>query len=315
MKNENVSVVVPIYNPRRDWLEECLESVENQTYENIELIIVDDSPDENHSDVINEILEKEFLFLNNETNLGISGARNRGVRISSGDFVTILDQDDYFHEKKIEKQVEIFKKNQNVGMVITSLHHVNSEGKIEKSRDFERKFQNMDEEEITEDFLFSNKKHSFDSPPPLTTEMVRQEAYEDAGLYDRELYGRNDQDMLVKINQAGYDIHFLDEELFYKRYHEENASKDRKQLIDDDLKLKRKILERSERSYSLRKKLEIKGTFEFKKSRYFLDESNYKKFLSHYLKSLCKNPRYGLYRTKNFLLNRKKRFLKGKHEN
>lgn len=237
MKSEKVSVIVPIYNPKKKWLKECLESIEHQTYEKIEIVIVDDSPNANHESMVSEILGEDFYFINNEKNLGIPKTRNKGVSESEGEFFTILDQDDILLEEKIEKQVERFRENENLGMVLTNVIHIDGEGNKVRKRDFNRKLSNMNAREIA--------KHQIelllgkgDAHPPLTTEMIRRNVYEKVGKYDNKLYGMNDRDIMIRIACNGYEIGLVNDFLLKRRYHGENASnsieliKDRRVLIE-----------------------------------------------------------------------------------
>lgn len=236
---ELVSVVVPVYNPRKDFLKKCLESIEKQNYDNIELIVVDDSPSSTHEDMITEMTDMELKFINNEENKGISESRNIGIAESEGEYITILDQDDYIHPNKIKKQTEIFRSKKDIGIVFTNVYHIDEEGCIFEEREFELEFQNRSSSEIAKYFFFSYSKSP---PPPLTTEMVRKSVYKDIGDYDENLYGLNDRDLLLRAIKE-FDIYIITEHLHFKRYHAENASSNQMELNQDRVKLTEKMLE------------------------------------------------------------------------
>ncbi len=109
---DKVSVIIPTYKRDVSFLSRALDSVRNQTYHNIEIIVVDDSPDvyeKRHevSSYMNSIvsLDSRVIYLMNEQNMGGSLARNRGISAATGTFITFLDDDDQYKAEKIEKQL------------------------------------------------------------------------------------------------------------------------------------------------------------------------------------------------------------------
>ncbi len=97
-----VSVVIPIYDNEQG-LYNCLTSVRDQTYPNIEIIIIDDGSSREVSTSIK--LKNNEKIIRNNNNMGVSFSRNLGVKESNGTLICFLDSDDLFHKKKIEKQV------------------------------------------------------------------------------------------------------------------------------------------------------------------------------------------------------------------
>lgn len=107
MSRPTVSVVVPIYNVEL-FLEECFLSIANQTYSNIEIILVDDGSTDGSSDIADELARsnKHTTVIHKE-NEGLSEARNVGLRVSKGKYVTFVDSDDTLHEEFIENLVAL----------------------------------------------------------------------------------------------------------------------------------------------------------------------------------------------------------------
>lgn len=103
-----ISVVIPSYN-RANLLGRTIKSVVQQTYKNFEIIIVDDSSMDNTFDVVKLLKEKytayEIKYIKHSINKGESGARNTGIRASTGDYIAFLDSDDEWHEQKLDKQI------------------------------------------------------------------------------------------------------------------------------------------------------------------------------------------------------------------
>lgn len=106
-----VSVVIPTYKREVECLATAVNSVINQTYKNVEIVIVDDSPDtyEKRDEVKAYAESIEFdkvIYIQNKTNLGGALARNEGISASTGDYITFLDDDDEYTFDKIEKQLK-----------------------------------------------------------------------------------------------------------------------------------------------------------------------------------------------------------------
>lgn len=112
-----VSVIVPVYNVEK-YLERCLNSLVNQTLENIEIIIVNDGTKDNSEEIIKKFMEKypqKIVYLKKE-NGGLSDARNFGIPYAKGEYIAFLDSDDYV-EKDIYKEMYELAKKENSDMV------------------------------------------------------------------------------------------------------------------------------------------------------------------------------------------------------
>ncbi len=105
-KSNLVSVIIPSHN-REKYLERSVRSVLNQTYDNIEVIIIDDNSIDNTENLINLLQQedKRILYIRHETNKGAQAARNTGIYASKGEWIAFLDSDDEWLPKKIEKQL------------------------------------------------------------------------------------------------------------------------------------------------------------------------------------------------------------------
>ena len=101
-----VSVIVPIYNVEK-YLKRCVDSLINQTYKNLEIILVDDGSPDNCPQLCDEFsnIDSRIIVIHKK-NGGLSSARNAGLDIFTGDYVVFIDSDDYIAENMIEKMVE-----------------------------------------------------------------------------------------------------------------------------------------------------------------------------------------------------------------
>ncbi|MCR5735727.1 MAG: glycosyltransferase [Lachnospiraceae bacterium] len=110
MNEELVSIVVPVYNAGTV-IEDTIQSVKAQTYENWELILVDDSSEDSSAAVIGKHVSDKIIFIRNTEGKGAASARNVGVRAASGRYLCYLDADDLWDPEKIEKQIRHITEN------------------------------------------------------------------------------------------------------------------------------------------------------------------------------------------------------------
>ena len=107
--NPLVSIIVPVFNVEK-YLEECLDSILNQTYENIEVILVDDGSTDSSGKICDEYLKKDSkIKVFHKTNGGLSDARNYGVENSNGEYIIFVDSDDYLSKYTLEFSIKEIK--------------------------------------------------------------------------------------------------------------------------------------------------------------------------------------------------------------
>ena len=115
--NELVSVIIPTRN-RPDLLFKAINSVESQTYKNLEIIIISDGSDDNTVQLLNEKYNAEkIIIIALEVNVGAAEARNIGINNAKGKYIAFLDDDDYWEKTKIEKQINVFQNNSDTAIV------------------------------------------------------------------------------------------------------------------------------------------------------------------------------------------------------
>lgn len=96
-----VSIIVPIYNAS-NFIEQCIQTILNQSYHNIELILINDGSKDNSKDICEKaILNDQRAILYNQVNQGVSTARNKGIELATGDFILFIDADDYIGENYV----------------------------------------------------------------------------------------------------------------------------------------------------------------------------------------------------------------------
>ena len=134
MKNELVSIIIPTFK-RTNTLERAIDSAIAQTYNNIEIIIVDDNADypnirEQNRNLLKKYKNSKIFFVENKKNLGGGLSRNEGIKYSNGKFVAFLDDDDEYFPKKIEEQMKLYKKlnNDKIAMIYCYAEMVKIDG-------------------------------------------------------------------------------------------------------------------------------------------------------------------------------------------
>ena len=101
--NPKISVIIPVYNVE-DYLEECLDSIINQTFKDLEIICINDGSQDNSLNILEEYAEKDNrIKIITTKNQGLSAARNRGLENITGDYVYFIDSDDYLELTAFEE--------------------------------------------------------------------------------------------------------------------------------------------------------------------------------------------------------------------
>ena len=125
-----ISIIMPAYNSEK-YIKQSIESVIAQTYENWELIVVNDASTDQTIGVINKLAEKDkrIKVISNIENLGVSKTRNKAITIAQSDWIAFLDSDDLWDEGKLEKQIALIREYKNVALFYTGTAYVNMQGK------------------------------------------------------------------------------------------------------------------------------------------------------------------------------------------
>lgn len=117
---KKVSIIIPVYNVE-DYLSQCLDSVINQTYKNIEIILIDDGSSDLSGKICDEYAQKdERIVVHHNTNHGVSYSRNYGIDISTGEYIIFIDSDDIISLQYIEEMMKVIVENE-VDLVVCNV--------------------------------------------------------------------------------------------------------------------------------------------------------------------------------------------------
>lgn len=134
MRDKKVSIIMGTYNEKVEWVDECIESILNQTYKNIEFIIVLDNPNNIElKDFLNSKAQqdKRIKFIINNENLGLVKTLNKAIKVCTGEYIARMDADDISDLTRIEKQVRFLEKNPDISLVGAKVDYINEEGSVE----------------------------------------------------------------------------------------------------------------------------------------------------------------------------------------
>ena len=209
-----VSVIVPSYNHSK-YILTCIESILNQTYKNIEIIVIDDGSSDDSLGLLLEFNKSNKFRLITQENIGLAATLNRGIsEFARGDFISICASDDYWRVDKIEKLLDYLTRNPEVPLCYSRTMFVD-----ENDRHLESHTRSANKwlkgghifmEIITQKIHF-------------LPGMVRTKVYDEFGLYDKIIW-TEDFHLNLKVSKK-YKIGFVDEFLNYYRYPAEYSSK------------------------------------------------------------------------------------------
>src|SRR5690554_319094 len=123
------SIIVPVYNTER-YLKKCIESIINQSYTNIEIILVNDGSEDLSPSICNEYSKKDpRIKVIHKRNGGLSDARNHGIKAATGDFILFVDSDDYIKDDACEKFNTAIVRYPNVQIVASNIECIHKDNK------------------------------------------------------------------------------------------------------------------------------------------------------------------------------------------
>ena len=130
MNEPLVSIITPVYNAGR-FLSDTIKSVQNQTYKNWEMLLVDDCSKDNSAQIIKEFqkYDDRIKYIKLEKNSGASVSRNTGIKNAKGRFIAFVDSDDVWKPEKLEIQVKYMLEN-NLGFTFTSYRYMKEDGEL-----------------------------------------------------------------------------------------------------------------------------------------------------------------------------------------
>ena len=196
----SVSIIIPTFN--RGWtLKTAIDSVLAQSFDNYELIVVDDGSSDNTPNLIATYAEQITCI--QQKNRGVSAARNTGIRASHGSLIAFLDSDDYWLPDKLAIQTAFFDANPEATICQTEEIWVRNGLRVNPKKKHTKPSGNIFEHSLSLCLV---------SPSAV---MLRRELFDDVGLFDETLPACEDYDMWLRIS-CRYPVHLIDTPLIIK---------------------------------------------------------------------------------------------------
>ena len=192
-----VSVCIPAYNSSR-YIAETIESVLNQTYSNIEVVVVDDCSKDNTVEIVNNIKDSRVRLICNEKNLGMTGNWNKCISESKGKYVKLLPGDDFIYKDCIERSLNVLKKHKEVSLVVVGSHLVDDDDKVIG------KYAHWPSEGIIKGERIAKKSvmlNNFFGNPVCA--LFRREDFEKTGCFDPDIPYILDFDLWLSLSAIG----------------------------------------------------------------------------------------------------------------
>ncbi len=200
-----VSVVIPCYN-QGQYIRSTLDSVLAQTYNDVEIIVVDDGSTDNTRDQLSSYMERIQYI--RQPNKGLSGARNTGFQASSGEYVMFLDSDDRLRPDALALMVASLERQADCGLVYCAWQQISSDGQRVLGEVHPGQQGDILKKLLLREFFFF-----------ASAALLRRPALERVGLFDETLPWGEDADMWLRLARAGYTFAYLDEPVLQYRVH------------------------------------------------------------------------------------------------
>ncbi len=209
-KNPTVSVIIPTHN-RAQIISRAIRSVLNQTYQDFELIIVDDASIDNTEDTIKLFADERIRYIRADQNKGVSASRNMGIMAARGKYVAFLDDDDEYLPEKLEKYVGALENcSKEVGMIYGPRWDVKGKQRMYVScREISSQSENI---------------YKLGNGLRMGATLIRRECFDNAGIFDECLSHSEDTDLFIRLAKY-YRFNYIKEPMLIMHYHPDSPSK------------------------------------------------------------------------------------------
>ncbi len=192
-----ISVIIPTYN-RSALLKRAIKSVLNQTFQDFELIVVDDGSTDDTKKIVDSFSNQKITYIYQQNSGGASRPKNTGIKTAKGDYIAILDSDDEWLPDKLKKQIQYFAESKNPKLGVVGCDIVIIEGS-KKTNYKIPKYKNIFKRILITDDMGTG-----------SAMMYKKEVFDKVGLFDENLKSGQDREMRLRLSQV-YDFGFVNE--------------------------------------------------------------------------------------------------------
>ncbi|MDH3974331.1 MAG: glycosyltransferase [Deltaproteobacteria bacterium] len=187
-----ISIIMSVYNGER-WLSESIDSVLNQSYNNFELIVIDDGSTDKSVNILNHymIKDKRIRVFHNKQNIGLTRSLNRGLELSQGKFIARIDCDDIWHPEKLSKQIEYLEEHPYISIVGTACNVIDENGHVSETQKI--RFVKEDKSIRQSIVKFNPFTHS--------SILFKKDVYKELGGYNNSFEFAQDYEYWIRILQ------------------------------------------------------------------------------------------------------------------
>lgn len=224
-KYPQVTVIIPVYNGA-SYIEETIISVLEQTYQDFELLIVNDGSTDNTLSILKKYESNPKVLILNKSNGGLSSARNYGIKSAKGKYISLLDADDLWEKTKLEEQIiKIQSVGEKTGIIFTDCTYIDSRGQVLKN---DHEYYHLDENfcgNVYERLISKNQICGSGSAV-----LIPKNIFEKVGLFDEKLKSCEDHEMWLRIAKK-YEVDYVKQRLVKIRVHPEGMQRNSNRMF------------------------------------------------------------------------------------
>ena len=235
MMGEKISVIVPVYNVEA-YLERCVESILHQTYTNFELILINDGSTDSSGQICDQLARQyENIKVYHIENAGVSNARNVGIQLATGAWITFVDSDDFVTNDYLATLASAVE-GENVGFVIAPLHHIKN-GIVTDLPPYSGRKELWSTEETMKELLMTTKTSFFPVAKLFKRDLLVDEKFNtDYHLAEDALFLT---ELLLKTRCSSV---FIDKPIYYYDHREGSATTSVNRYVFDTIKVYMRII-------------------------------------------------------------------------
>ncbi len=226
-----VSVIIPTYNQAK-FIGEAIDSVLNQTYQDFEIIVVDDGSTDRTKEVLDKY--KDSIRYIYQENRGPAAAKNKGILASQGKYIATLDSDDVWLPRKLEFQIDLLESNEQLDLVYADAYRINLKSQGLSKETYFQRYKPYSGRVLDKLLL--------DNFIPSLAVMMRRRCLDKVGLFDESLYTGEDWDLWLRIAKES-NLDFINFPLGTRRIHKSNITRESEErMILNDIKILNKMM-------------------------------------------------------------------------
>jgi len=215
-----VSIIVSCYN-HEAYIEECILSILKQTYNNIELIVIDDGSSDSSAEILDKLQQEHSFYFERQANQGLTKTLNKAIKTAKGKYIAPLGSDDIILPEKTAIQVRYLEKRSDIAVVGGNITCIDQYGAIKQKQ------RHKGYREVNFKTIFKQPKLI----PAAPSVMIRADVLKEIGGYNIDC-NLEDLYLWLAITRAGYKITVLKDIVAHYREHENNTYKNYKFMTD-----------------------------------------------------------------------------------